>query len=201
MIKLFQCINTKTRIIICHFPLLQISSFKLFCVTELPWQPLLNLHFLPSSTTHTQASLLCNFAIVVTLTFCAVINGCSMHASAVQGSTLGASRMDSSYVVLSKNNRSQGLGSPPRPRSAAAPHIEPNQPPKPIEASYIMLPPPAASIYKTSSSEGVGRQLLPPSVNSSSSMPGNNSGFLSSVTVLKRAFEIATSQTQVLLLV
>jgi heme/copper-type cytochrome/quinol oxidase subunit 2 len=28
-------------------------------------------------------------------------------------------------------------------------------------------------------------------------MPGNNSGFLSSVTVLKRAFEIATSQTQV----
>ncbi|XP_066312322.1 beclin-1-like protein isoform X3 [Miscanthus floridulus] len=105
--------------------------------------------------------------------------------------------MDSSYVVLSKNNRSQGLGIPPRPRSAAAPHIEPNQPPKPIEASYIMLPPPAASIYKTSSSEGVGRQLLPPSVNSSSSMPGNNSGFLSSVTVLKRAFEIATSQTQV----
>jgi len=120
-----------------------------------------------------------------------------MHASAFQGSTMGASRMDSSYVVLSKNNRSQGLGIPPRPRSAAAPHIEPNQPPRPIEGSYIMLPPPAASIYKTSSSEGVGRQLLPPSVNSSSSMPGNNSGFFSSVTVLKRAFEIATSQTQV----
>nr|CAJ27515.1 beclin 1 protein [Sorghum bicolor] len=119
-----------------------------------------------------------------------------MHASAAQGSTMGAGSMDSSYVVLSKNNRSQGPGIPPRPRSAAAPHIEPNQPPRPIEGSYIMLPPPAASIYKTSSSEGVGRQLLPPSVNSSSSMPGNNSGFFSSVTVLKRAFEIATSQTQ-----
>jgi len=127
--------------------------------------------------------------------------GAGMHASAAQGSTMGAGSMDSSYVVLSKNNRSQGPGIPPRPRSAAAPHIEPNQPPRPIEGSYIMLPPPAASIYKTSSSEGVGRQLLPPSVNSSSSMPGNNSGFFSSVTVLKRAFEIATSQTQVLLLV
>lgn len=126
--------------------------------------------------------------------------GAGMHASAVQGSTMGASRMDSSYVVLSKNNRSQGLGTPPRLRSAAAPHIEPNQPPRPIEASYIMLPSPA-SIYKTSSSEGVGRQLLPPSVNSSSSMLGNNSEFFSGVTVLKRAFEIATSQTQVFLLV
>jgi len=56
-----------------------------------------------------------------------------------------------------------------------------------------MLPPPTASIYKTSSSEGDGAQLLPPSCSS----PGNNSGFFSSVTLLKRAFEIATSQTQV----
>ncbi|XP_062207935.1 beclin-1-like protein isoform X2 [Phragmites australis] len=120
-----------------------------------------------------------------------------MHASPVQGSIMGASRMDNSYVVLSRQNRSQGPGVPPRPPSAAAPHIEPNQSTRAIEGSYIMLPPPAASIYKTSASEGGGAQLPPPSVNSSSPLPGNNSGFHSSVTVLKRAFEIASSQTQV----
>ncbi|CAL4974713.1 unnamed protein product [Urochloa decumbens] len=120
-----------------------------------------------------------------------------MHASAVQGSVMGTSRMDNSYVVLSKKDRSEGLGIPPHPPSAASPHIEPNQPAMPIESSYIMLPPPTASIYQTSSPEGDDAQLLPPSVNSSSFSPGNNSGFFSSVTVLKRAFNIATSQTQV----
>jgi beclin 1 len=60
-----------------------------------------------------------------------------------------------------------------------------------------MLPPAAASIYKTSASEGGGAHLPPPSPNSTSPLPGNNSGFHSSVTVLKRAFEIASSQTQV----
>ena len=113
-----------------------------------------------------------------------------LHASAVQGCNMAASRMDNSYVVLSKKNRSKGLGIPPCPRSAASPLT------RPIEDSYIMLPPPTASIYKTSSSEGDGAQLLPPNCSS----PGNNSGFFSSVTVLKRAFEIATSQTQVGLL-
>ncbi|TVU34580.1 hypothetical protein EJB05_16417, partial [Eragrostis curvula] len=120
-----------------------------------------------------------------------------MHASAVQGSIMGASRMDNSYVVLSRQNRSQGPGIPPRPPSAAAAHLDPNQSTRAIEGSYIVLPPPAASIYKTSASEGGGAQQQPPGVNSSSPSPGNNSGFHSSVTVLKRAFEIATSQTQV----
>ncbi|CAL4959679.1 unnamed protein product [Urochloa decumbens] len=119
------------------------------------------------------------------------------HASSVQGSVMGASRMDNSYVVLSRQNRSQGPGIPPRPPSAAAPHTEPHQPTRAIEGSYIVLPPPAASIYKAPASEGGGAQLTPPSVNSSSPSPGNNSGFHSSVTVLKRAFEIASSQTQV----
>uniref|UniRef100_N1R296 Beclin-1-like protein n=1 Tax=Aegilops tauschii TaxID=37682 RepID=N1R296_AEGTA len=105
--------------------------------------------------------------------------------------------MDSSYVVLSKQNRSQGPGIPPRPPSAAARHVEPNQSTRAIEGSYIMLPPAAASIYKTSTSEGGGAHLSPPNVNSTSPSPGNNSGFHSSVTVLKRAFEIASSQTQV----
>ncbi|KAG2590808.1 beclin-1-like protein [Panicum virgatum] len=116
-----------------------------------------------------------------------------LHASAVQGCNMAASRMNDSYVVLSKKNSSKGLGIPPHPQSAASPHIEPNQLTRPIEDSYIVLPPSTASIYKTSSSEGDGAQLLPPSC----SLAGNNSGFFSSVTVLKRAFEIATSQTQV----
>uniref|UniRef100_A0ACD5VPP5 Uncharacterized protein n=1 Tax=Avena sativa TaxID=4498 RepID=A0ACD5VPP5_AVESA len=120
-----------------------------------------------------------------------------MHASSVQGSIMGASRMDSSYVVLSKQNRSQGPGIPPRPPSAAARHVEPNQSTRAIEGSYIMLPPAAASIYKTSASEGGGAHLPPLSLNSTSHSQGNNSGFHSSVTVLKRAFEIASSQTQV----
>nr|CAB3475282.1 unnamed protein product [Digitaria exilis] len=119
------------------------------------------------------------------------------HASSVQGSVMGASRMDNSYVVLSRQNRSHGPGIPPRPPSAAAPHTEANHSARAIEGSYIVLPPPAASIYKTPASEGGGAQLTPPGVNSSSPLPGNNSGFHSSVTVLKRAFEIASSQTQV----
>uniref|UniRef100_A0A0D9YD75 Atg6 BARA domain-containing protein n=1 Tax=Oryza glumipatula TaxID=40148 RepID=A0A0D9YD75_9ORYZ len=119
----------------------------------------------------------------------------SAHASSVHGSIMGASRMDNSYVVLSKQNKSHGHGIPPRPPSAAAPHIEPNQPTRAMEGSYIVLPPAAASIYKTSTSEGGGARLPPPSINSSSLLPGNS--FHSNVTVLKRAFEIATSQTQV----
>ncbi|XP_040379563.1 beclin-1-like protein isoform X2 [Oryza brachyantha] len=118
-----------------------------------------------------------------------------MHVSSIQGSIMGASRMDNSYVVLSKQNRSHGHGIPPRPPSAAAPHVEPNQPTRAIEGSYIVLPPAAASIYKTSTSEGGGVQLPPPSMNSNSPLPGNS--FHSNVTVLTRAFEIATSQTQV----
>ncbi|BAH92083.1 Os03g0258500 [Oryza sativa Japonica Group] len=119
----------------------------------------------------------------------------SGHVSSVHGSIMGASRMDNSYVVLSKQNKSHGHGIPPRPPSAAAPHIEPNQPTRAMEGSYIVLPPAAASIYKTSTSEGGGAQLPPPSINSSSLLTGNS--FHSNVTVLKRAFEIATSQTQV----
>uniref|UniRef100_A0A0E0G4I4 Atg6 BARA domain-containing protein n=1 Tax=Oryza nivara TaxID=4536 RepID=A0A0E0G4I4_ORYNI len=118
-----------------------------------------------------------------------------MNVSSVQGSVMGASRMDNSYVVLSKQNRSHSHGIPPRPPSAGIPRAEPNQPTRAMEGSYIVLPPAAASIYKTSASEGGGAQLSPTSMNPGSPLPGNN--FHSSVTVLKRAFEIATSQTQI----
>lgn len=122
------------------------------------------------------------------------------HASSVQGSVMGASKMDNSYVVLSRQNKSQGPRMPPRPPSAAAVHTDPNQSTRVIEGSYIVLPPPAASIYKAPASEGGGAQLTAPGVNSGSPSQGNNSGFHSSVTVLKRAFEIASSQTQVRLI-
>jgi beclin 1 len=136
--------------------------------------------------------------VVVVLDLCIMpLMNTGMHASSVQGSIMGASRMDSSYVVLSKQNKSQSPGIPPRPPTAAARHVESNQSTRAIEGSYIMLPPAAASIYKTSASEGGDAHLPPPSPNSTSPLPGNNSGFHSSVTVLKRAFEIASSQTQV----
>jgi beclin len=102
-----------------------------------------------------------------------------MHASAVEGSIMGVSRMENSFVVISTQKRSRGHGIPPHSPAAAAQHTEPSQSTRAIEGSYIMLPPPAASIYKTSSCEA------------------NNSGFYHGVTVLKRAFDIATSQTQV----
>ncbi|KAL6614728.1 hypothetical protein ACP70R_036998 [Stipagrostis hirtigluma subsp. patula] len=120
-----------------------------------------------------------------------------MQASAVQGSIMGASRMDNSFVVLSKQNRSQGTGIPSCPPSPAGPHIEPNQSTRAIEGSFVVLPPPAASIYRTSVSEGDGPQVPPSSENSNIPSSRNNSGFHSRVTVLKRAFEIATSQTEV----
>jgi beclin len=122
------------------------------------------------------------------------------HASSVQDSVMGASKMDNSYVVLSRQNKVQGPRIPPRPGSAVAAHTDPNQSTRAIEGSYIVLPPPSASIYKKSASEGGGAQLTPPGGNSSSPLSGNNSGFHSSVTVLKRAFEVASSQTQVRLI-
>ena len=96
------------------------------------------------------------------------------HASSVQGSVMGASKMDNSYVVLSRQNKSQGPRIPPRPPSAAAAHADPSQSTRAIEVSYIVLPPPAASIYRTSASEGGGAQLTPPGANSSSPSPLKN---------------------------
>ncbi|KAL5229239.1 hypothetical protein ABZP36_017504 [Zizania latifolia] len=113
-----------------------------------------------------------------------------MHASSFHGNIMGASRMDNSYVMLSEQNRSHAHGIPPRPPSAATPHIEPNQATRTIEGSYIVLPPAAASIYNSSVSEGGCAQLPLASMNA-------RNNFHSSVTVLKQAFEIATSQTQV----
>ncbi|OAY69149.1 Beclin-1-like protein [Ananas comosus] len=119
-----------------------------------------------------------------------------MQASAFQGSVLGSSRIENSFVVLSRN-KALINGIPPRPRSGAQ-QQEAGQTTKAMEESYVVLPPPAASMYKGESpSEGVGVQSQASSSNQTSTLPANNTGFHFSVTVLKRAFEIASSQTQV----
>ncbi|PWA73570.1 Beclin family [Artemisia annua] len=87
-----------------------------------------------------------------------------MHGSSMHGAgSVHGTRMDQSYVVLPKQRNL-----PPRP----------NQSGKAMEESFVVLPPPAASVYK-------------------SEPTSNNSGFHSTITVLKRACEIATTQTRV----
>ncbi|KAK1418647.1 hypothetical protein QVD17_27792 [Tagetes erecta] len=102
-------------------------------------------------------------------------SGSWMHGT---GSVLG-SRMDQSFVVLPK----QRTGVPPRPVRDAS---------KAMEESFVVLPPPAASVYKPA--DGGGTTPVPSHDGPTHS---NNSGFHSTITVLKRAFEIATTQTQV----
>ncbi|XP_076913065.1 beclin-1-like protein [Bidens hawaiensis] len=87
-------------------------------------------------------------------------SGSWMHGSA--SVSVSGTRMDQSFVVLPK----QRPGVPPRPTTHSL---------KAMEESFVVLPPPAASVYNDA----------PP-----------RSGFHSTITVLNRAFEIATTQTQ-----
>jgi beclin len=124
-----------------------------------------------------------------------------MQASTVQGSVMGASRMDHSFVVLSKQSRIPGPGMPLRP-TRPTPQSDIPQSSKAMEESYVVLPPPISSVYKPELGPEGGVTQLPVNTGSNSPLQGNTNntnifGFHSSVTVLKRAFEIATSQTQV----
>ncbi|XP_011624596.1 beclin-1-like protein isoform X2 [Amborella trichopoda] len=145
----------------------------------------------------------------------------SMHGA---GSILGSCRMDNSFVMLPKQ-RSPGF--PPRPRSSSqqpgnlavsgsmnppgqyvmperlsttqgATSTTDSHSNKAMEESFVVLPPAAASVYKVESSPECGIPLTPPPGGGLAS-PSNmsNAGFNSSITVLKRAFDIATAQTQV----
>lgn len=114
-----------------------------------------------------------------------------MHGSSIHAfnSVLGSTRMDNSFVVLPKQ-RPQSHGVPPRPRGSAA-QSEASQSGKAMDESFVV-------IYKSeSASDGGGPQIPPPEGGTNGPMQPNNSGFHSTITVLKRAFEIATSQTQV----
>lgn len=121
-----------------------------------------------------------------------------MQASTVQGSMMGASRMDHSFVVLPKQKH-QGHGVPPRPRSTT-PQPDNSHSAKAIEESYVVLPPAAASMYKSElTPEEGGAQQRFQGGSPSSGLQVNGPGFHSSI-ILKRAFDIATTQTQVLAL-
>ena len=115
-----------------------------------------------------------------------------MQGSSIHGaSSVLSTKMDNSFVVLPKQRpQSQAQGIPPRPRSGAA-QPDTGQPGKTMEESFVV-------VYKSeSSSDGSGANLSSPGVDPSGHLQPHNSGFNSTINVLKRAFEIATTQTQV----
>ncbi|KAL5999015.1 Vacuolar protein sorting-associated protein atg6 [Asimina triloba] len=113
----------------------------------------------------------------------------NVHHASADGSVSGSTRMDHSFVVLPKQ-RSQAPGVPPRPRQGAS-QPDSSQSGKTMEESFVVLPPAAASMYKCEPMSGN------PNLQTPGPLQANNPGFHSSITVLKRAFDIATSQTQV----
>ncbi|KAG4994697.1 hypothetical protein JHK86_031524 [Glycine max] len=110
------------------------------------------------------------------------MQGSSIHGAS---SVLSTTKMDNSYVVLPKQ-RPLAQGNAPRPRGDAA-----AQPGKAMEESFVV-------VYKSESGiDGNGAHLLGTGADSGGHLPPHNSGFNSTITVLTRAFEIATTQTQV----
>ncbi|CAI8596012.1 unnamed protein product [Vicia faba] len=109
------------------------------------------------------------------------MQGSSIHGAS---SVMSTTKMDNSYVVLPKQ-RPQAQGVPPRPRG------DTSQPGKTMEESFVV-------VYKSeSASDGSGGNSSSPGVDHGNHMPPHNSGFNSTITVLTRAFEIATTHTQV----
>lgn len=114
-----------------------------------------------------------------------------MQGSSIHGanSVLASTRMDNSFVVLPKQ-RPQAQGVPPRPRAGAV-QPDSSQSGKSMDESFVV-------VYKSeSSSDGGGAHLPSSDGGPNGPLQPNNSGFHTTITVLKRAFEIATTQTQV----
>lgn len=112
-----------------------------------------------------------------------------MQGSSIDGanSVMSTTRMDNSYVVLGKQ-RPSAQGIPPSRGGTVQP--ETGQRGKAMEESFVV-------VHKSeSNSDGTGTHLSH-GANSSGHLQPHNSGFNSTITVLKRAFEIATTQTQV----
>ncbi|GMI73641.1 AUTOPHAGY 6, BECLIN1 [Hibiscus trionum] len=116
----------------------------------------------------------------------------AMQGSLVHGtsSVLGPTRMDNSFVVLPKQKpTAQGVQS--RPPRGVPGQPDSGQPGKAMEESFVV-------VYKSeSASDGGGTQLPLSEGGPNNPLQLNNSGFHSTITVLKHAFEIATTQTQV----
>ncbi|URE18005.1 beclin 1 [Musa troglodytarum] len=118
-----------------------------------------------------------------------------MEASTVQGSVMGSSRVDHLSMVLPKQ-KYQGHGVPPCPRSTT-PQPDSSHSTKAVTESYVVLPPAAASMYRNESPPEVGgAQEWVQGESPSSGLQVNDPRFHSSI-ILKRVFNIATSQTQV----
>ncbi|XP_051141830.1 beclin-1-like protein isoform X2 [Andrographis paniculata] len=114
------------------------------------------------------------------------------------GSVVGSTRMDHSFVVLPKQ-RNNTPGASPRPRGGVAMQSETSQTGKAIDESFVVLPPPAASVYKSEPGAAASGSNHPSPESEPSKVPTqpHNSGFHSAITVLSRAFNIATTQTEV----
>ncbi|CAL9062786.1 beclin-1-like protein isoform X1 [Musa acuminata AAA Group] len=105
-----------------------------------------------------------------------------MEASTVQGSVMGSSQVDHSFVVLPRSTT-------PQPDSSHSAKV--------VTESFVVLPPAAASMYRSESTpEGRGSQEQVQGESPSSGLQVNDPRFNSSK-ILKRVFNIATSQTQV----
>lgn len=110
------------------------------------------------------------------------MQGSSIHGAS---SVLSTTKMDNSYVVLPKQ-RPLAQGNAPRPRGDAA-----AQPGKAMEESFVV-------VYKSESgTDGNAVHSSGTGADSGGHLPPHNSGFNSTITVLTRAFEIATTQMQV----
>lgn len=105
-------------------------------------------------------------------------------------SVLASTRMDHSFVLLPPRPQGLPLGAPPRPRGGAV-QSEIGPPGKAMDESFVV-------VYKSESASDAGGNHVPvPDGGSNGSLQPNNFGFHSTITILKRAFEIATTQTQV----
>ncbi|XP_051141151.1 beclin-1-like protein [Andrographis paniculata] len=122
-----------------------------------------------------------------------------MQGSSINGtaSVVGSTRMDNSFVVLPKQ-RNHKLGASQQPRGVAM-QSEACQSGKPMDESFIVLPPPAASVYKSEPRVAYSGCNHPSPESGPSDIPAqpHNSDFHSAIGVLNRAFNIATTQTEV----
>ncbi|KAI3408352.1 uncharacterized protein J3R85_020308, partial [Psidium guajava] len=110
-----------------------------------------------------------------------------MHGA---NSVLGSTRMDNSFVVLSKQ-RAHVQGVTPRAHGASL-QSDASPSGKAMDESFVV-------VYKNESASDGGTGQLPLSEGGHAAvpLPPNNSGFNTTITILKRAFEIASTQSQV----
>ncbi|OWM68657.1 hypothetical protein CDL15_Pgr023622 [Punica granatum] len=115
-----------------------------------------------------------------------------MHVSSIHGasSVLDSTRMDNSFVVLPKQSP-QRQGLPLHPQGGGPTQTDSSSLGKVMDESFVV-------VYKNESASDGGASQSPVSDGAHGApIAPNNSGFNATVTVLKRAFEIATTQTQV----